>query len=254
MIGEVVASAALALVPSTGAARPPVALVATPSHLVLQGNARAAVRVTNSGARPVVVDVSRAGFALNQRGRPLIARTGGARSAARWLTFRPAHFAVAPHAGVLLVVASKLPRHAEPGDHDALVLLLTRPLVKARVAVRLRMGVVVVVRAPGKVVRRLELRRLRVARRGHERALELVVANRGNVTESLGRTRAVVSFARSGRRVAALVARSRDVRPRTSGIVEFPLRRLPHGWMRARIMIPAQSGRRVLQRTFRIRL
>jgi hypothetical protein len=98
------------------------------------------------------------------------------------------------------------------------------------------------------------LRRLRVARRGHERALELVVANHGNVTESLGRPRAVVSFARSGRRVAALVARSRDVRPRTSGIVEFPLRRLPHGWMRARIMIPAQSGRRVLQRTFRIRL
>ena len=254
MIAEAISHAALALVLGTSAARPPVGLVATPSHVVLEGNEHAAVRVTNSGARPVVVEVSRAGFALNQRGRPVVAPSSGARSAARWLTFRPAHFSVAPHAAVSLVVGSRLPRRAEPGDHDALVLLLTRPLVSARVAVRLRMGVVVVVRAPGKIVRRLELRALHARRRGRGRALDLVVANRGNVTESLGRTRAVVSLERSGLRVATLVARSRDVLPRTSGIVEFPIRRSPHGWMRARIVVPAQSGRKVLQRTFRIRL
>jgi hypothetical protein len=253
MIG-VVSNAALALVLSTGAARPPVALVAAPAHLMLDGSARAAVRVANSGTKPVVVDVTRAGFALNQRGRPLIVRNARARSAAPWLTFRPPRFALAPAASVSLLVTSKLPRRAEPGDHDALVLLSTRPLVRARVAVRLRMGVVVVVRAPGKVVRRLELRALRVARRGRKRALELVVANRGNVTESLVRARAVVSLARSGRHVATVVARNREVRPRTSGIVDFLLSRSPHGWMRARIVVPATRGRARLLRTYRIRL
>ena len=261
MTGAAVGSASLALVlalvpasAGAGAARSPVALVAVPAHLALDGTARASVRVTNSGTKPVEVVASRAGFALDLRGRPLIARSDGARSAAQWLTFRPGRFALEPRASISLVVASKLPRHAEPGDHDALVLLSTRPVRHARVAVRLRMGVVVVVRAPGNVVRRLELRGLRVARRGHGRALELVVANRGNVTESLRRARAVVTRARSGRRVATLVARSRELRPRTSGIIEFRLRGRPHGWMTARVLIPAEPGRSRLQRTFRIRL
>lgn len=252
---DIVSHAALALVLGTSAARPPVALVAAPAHLTLEGSARAAVRVTNSGTKAVVVDVTRAGFALSQRGRPLIVRSPRARSAAPWLTFRPGRFTLAPGASAALLVTSRLPQRAEPGDHDALVLLSTRRLVKARVAVRLRMGVVVVVRAPGKVVRRLELRALRVARRGRKRALELVVANRGNVTEALVRVRAVVSLARSGRRVATLVARSRDVRPRTSGIADFTLRPMAsHGWMRARIVVPANNGRARLLRTYRIRL
>jgi hypothetical protein len=250
-------SVALALVPASsgaGAARPPVALVAAPARLVLEGSTHASVRVTNSGTKPVVIVVSRAGFALDLRGRPLIAGSGGARSAARWLTFRPARFALGPRASVSLVVTSKLPPRAEPGDHDALVLLSTQPLRKARVAVCLRMGVVVLVRAPGEVVRRLELRGLRVARRGRGRALELVVANRGNVTESLARARAVVSRTRSGRRVATLVARSRELRPRTSGILEFRFRGRPRGRMTARIVVPAEPGRSRLQRTYRIRL
>jgi hypothetical protein len=257
MIGAVVGSSVLALVPASagaGTVRPPVALAAVPARLTLEGTTRSAVRVTNWGTKPVIVVVSRAAFALDLRGRPLIARRGGARSAAGWLTFRPGRFALGPRATTSLVVTSKLPKRAEPGDHDALVLLSTRPLRRARVAVRLRMGVVVVVRAPGKVVRRLELRGLHVARRGRSRALELVVANRGNVTESLVRARAVVSRARGGRRVGTLVAGNRDLRPRTSGIVEFRLRGKPRGWMTTRVVIPAVPGRSVLQRTYRIRL
>jgi hypothetical protein len=257
MIRAVVGCSVLALVLASagaGADRSPVTLVAVPSHLTLDGTSRASVRVTNSGTKSVEVVASRAGFALDLRGRPLIARSYEARSAAQWLTFRPERFALAPRSSISLVVSSKLPRRAEPGDHDALVLLTSRPFRNARVAVRVRLGVVVVVRAPGKVVRRLELRALRVARRRYGRALELVIANRGNVTESLRRAHAVVSHARTGRRVATLVARSRELRPRTMGIVEFRLRGRPHGWMTARVVIPAESGRRRLQRTFRIRL
>jgi hypothetical protein len=260
MIGAVlgvVAAFVPALVPATtgaGAARPAVVLRASPARLALTGSTRAVVRVTNSGTKRVLVDVSRAGFALDLRGRPRIVRRGGARSAARWLTFRPTHFALRPRAGASLAVSSKLPRHAEPGDHDALVLLNTRPLAKGRVAVRLRIGLVVVVRAPGKVVRRLELHGLRVTKRGKRRALDVVIANRGNVTESLQGAHAVVSRAGSGRHIATLVASGRDLRPRTRAILEFRFRGRPRGVMTARVVAVAGPGRRVLRRTYRIRL
>jgi len=257
VVGCSVLALVLALVPASagaGAGGSPVALVAVPAHLTLDGSARASVRVTNSGTKSVEVVASRAGFALDLRGRPLIARSNGARSAAQWLTFRPGRFTLSPRSSLALVVSAKLPRRAEPGDHDALVLLTSRPFRNARVALRIRMGVVVVVRAPGKVVRRLELRALRVARRRHGRVLELAVANRGNVTESLRRAVAVISRGRSGRHIATLVARSRELRPRTRGIVEFRLRDGLRGWMTARVVIPAERGRSRLQRTFRIRL
>src|SRR5581483_4359423 len=105
---------------------------------------------------------SRAGFALSLRGRPRIARARGARSAAPWLKLRPSRFVLPAHTSATVVVSARIPRRAEPGDHDALVLLTTRPRAGARVAVRMRLGVLVVVRAPGRIVRRLELGRLRV--------------------------------------------------------------------------------------------
>ena len=256
MIGNLVRTSVVAFVAlapaSTGAARRPVALTAAPARVVLAGGTRATVRVTNSGTKRVLVDASRAGFALDLRGRPRIVRNGGVRSAARWLSLHPTRFGLAPHATASLIVAAKLPRRAEPGDHDALVLLSTRPLETSQVAVRLRVGVVVVVRAPGKVVRRLEVRALRVVRRGRRRALELVVANRGNVTESLKRLRA--ALVRRGHHIAVLVSVSRDLRPGTSGVVEFRLRARVHGWMTVRVAIPAAYGRSALRRTYRIRL
>jgi hypothetical protein len=260
-MGAVVRLAALVLVPAlvpaaagAGAAASPVVLTAAPARLDLAGSMRAVVRVTNSGTKRVLVDVSRAGFALDLRGRPRIARKGAARSASGWLTVRPAHFVLGPRATTSLAVESKLPKRAEPGDHDALVLLSTRPVSHARLAVRLRMGLVVVVRAPGTIVRRLELRRLRVARRGRRRALELIVVNRGNVTESLEHARAVVAATRSGRRLATLVADSRDLRPGTRSVLEFRFRGRPHGVMTASFVIYAEPGRRALRRTYRIRL
>ena len=84
---------ALMLVPaSAGAstARPPVALTASPAHVALAGSGRTTVRVRNAGTSQVVVDVTRAGFALDLRGRPrIVGRDAVARSAADWLSFRP---------------------------------------------------------------------------------------------------------------------------------------------------------------------
>ena len=246
---------ALASAPAgVGAAPKPVMLTAAPARIALTGSTRAAVRVTNSGANRVVVDVSRAGFALSLRGRPRIVGAGATRPAASWLKLQPMRLSLPPRTSASLLVSAVVPRDAEPGDHDALVLLTTHPRPDARVAVRVRLGVTVVVRAPGKVVRRLELLRLRLARRGHRRVLELRMANRGNVTETLVGVRATVSRPRARRRLAMLLAPRRELRPHTQGIVEFRLRRRLRGAVTAHVVVPAAGGRSAIRRTYRIRL
>ncbi|MCS7006260.1 MAG: hypothetical protein RMM28_01140 [Thermoleophilia bacterium] len=257
VIGASLVVLLLALAPASAGAsatRPPVALTATPAHVGLAGNARASVRIVNTGSARVVVDVRTAGFALDLRGRPRIVKASEVRrSAATWLRLRPRMLVLAPGAASSVSIASRLPRRAEPGDHDALVLFTTRQRVQDGVAVRMRVGVVVVVRAPGAVVRRLELGGLRVARSGRVRTLELVVANRGTVTESVTRDAIVVTLSRSGRRLARLTAVPRTLRPGTRGVVQFRCPARVSGALRASVEVRsgAPGG---FRRTYRIRV
>lgn len=247
--------AVVALVPASagaGAARPALALTATPAHVTLAGTSHATVRVANPGGRALVVDAGRAGFSLDLRGHPHVA-PGRGRAAARWLAVRPARFVLPPGGSRLLTVASRLPRRAEPGDHDALVLLATRPVRGAGVAVRVRIGIVVVVRAPGRVVRRVVVRQLRVHRLSHPRVLELVLANRGNVTESFARG-AIRLTLRRGRGRVTLRGAPRVLRPHTRGIVRFLLRRGLHGLSTARVTVATAQEGPTVARTFRLRL
>ena len=77
-------------------------------------------------------------------------------------------------------MTSHPPRHAEPGDHHALVLLTARVVGTAQVGVRTRIGVGVLVRMPGDIVRRIAVTGLSASRAKH--VLTLRLANRGNVT------------------------------------------------------------------------
>jgi len=247
--------AALVLAPASAGAsttRPPLGLTATPAHVALTGFGRATVRVTNPGASPVVVDVGRAGFALDLRGRPKVVSRGGAR-AASWLTVRPPRFVLAAGASLSLTVSSRLPRRVEPGDHDALVLLTTRPRRGSGVLVRMRIGIVVVVRAPGRIVRRLSLGPLRVRRERGSRILELDVRNRGNVTESLERGDVGLTLRRGSAEIRVR-AEPRDLRPRTGGIVQFRYRSALQGWATATARITGKPGRAVVFRTYRVKL
>jgi hypothetical protein len=239
---------------SASGARPPVALTASPSKLELPGTSQATVRVTNGGASRVVLDVGEAGFALDLRGRPrVVAQRASQRSAADWLAFRPRRLVLRPGASGSVMVASKVPARAEPGDHDALVLFTTRRLAADGLSVRIRMGVVVVVRAPGQIVRGIRARGLRVVRRGRARTLELSLVNRGNVTESFLRARALVSFERDGRRLARVRGEARELRPRTRGVLEFRYRGSMSGRVIAHVDVGSESGQ-VVRRAFRIRL
>lgn len=254
----VIALAALMLVPvpapaGAGTTRPPLGLTATPARLAIAGTGQASVRITNPGLGAVVVDVARAGFSLDLRGRPRLVARAGHRAATTWLTVRPARFVLPAGAARWVTVSSRPPRGAEPGDHDALVLLTTRPWRSAGVAVRMRIGVVVVVRAPGRVVRSVAVRGLRVRRAGRARTLELVVTNRGNVTETLDATRVRLFLQRHGAR-SSVRPETREVRPRTNGVVQFRYGGRLAGWVTARVRLALEPGRPSVSRTFRVKL
>jgi hypothetical protein len=236
----------------TSTARPAVALIASPARVTLLGSGQAVVRVRNTGSEQVVVDVVRAGFSLDLRGRPRIVPRGGARAADAWLSVRPRRLALFGGRSASLTVVARLPRRVEPGDHDALLVLTTRPRRAAGVAVRIRIGVLVVVRAPGRIVHRLELRSLRARKAGRTRLLELIVVNGGNVTETVTPGRVELLLRR--RRVnASLRPEPRELRPRTSGIVQFRYRGVLRGWVTARATISLAPGA-VTSRAYRLRL
>jgi hypothetical protein len=241
---------ALAAPAVTGAASPPpVALIASPSHVDLKGSAHAPVTVTNSGSRPVVVDVARAGFALDLRGRP---RAVVRRSS--WLAVGPRRLTLAPGATAALTVSAHVPRRAQPGDHSELVLLTSRPPTRRGLPVRLRLGVVVVVRAPGKVVRRVSAISLRVRRVGRARVLGLLLANRGTVTESVGGPCTVLWLNRRGRILVRLRAAERRILPRTRGLVELVYRGRLRGQLRATSPPPTPGCPRIRSPRFVLRL
>ena len=246
-LAVVIALAAPAL--AGAAVPPPVALVVSPSHVALSGSARAPVTVTNTGTRPVVVDVARAGFALDLRGRP--------RAVSRrlsWLAVGPRRLTLAPGATATLTVSAHVPRRAQPGDHSELVLLTSRPPTRRGLPVRLRLGVVVVVRAPGKIVRRMSAISLRVRRAGTARILGLLLANRGIVTESVGGPCTVLWLHRRGRILARLRADERRILPHTRGLVELVYRGRLRGRLQATSPPPAPGCPRIHSPRFRLRL
>lgn len=251
---------ALVLVPapagagtSSGTAVPELALTATPARLAFAGSGTATVRVANTGPRSIRVHVGRAGFALDLRGRPRVVQQTGPRAAVSWLRIGPARFVIPAGASRQVQVSARLPAGAEPGDHDALLLLTTRPESPARVAVRMRIGVVVVVRAPGRVVRRIVLAALRSRSAGAARRVELRLANRGNVTERLARGSVRVRLTR-GRAVALLSVEPRELRRRSTGVVEIAYRGPLRGWVTARVVVARDRDRPLVSRTFRVKL
>ena len=85
--------ALVALILATAAASIPgaaagggIGLSASPLRLTLRGASTAAITVRNPGRRPLLVDVSRAGFARSLHGKPQVR---SARGVAGWLRLRP---------------------------------------------------------------------------------------------------------------------------------------------------------------------
>jgi hypothetical protein len=215
------------------------AISVSPVHIRLTGAARRTITITNAGNAAASVDARAASFALDPRGKPRIAREQ--QPAAGWLLLQPRRLVLAPGGTAVVSVSSAAPASARPGDHPAVVLFTTRPARAARVAIRMRIGVVVFVRVAGRIVHRVELGALRVQRR----ILEAVVANRGNVVE---RTHVRIVFLRGGHVLERLRAVARTLLPHSHGTVRLRYSGRLRGWVTARVEVG------VVRRGFHIRL
>lgn len=200
----------------------PVELAVSPPRLVVAAGETRAIRVTNLGAGGAVIAASPAGYRIALRGRPVVLAANTA------VTLQPRTLALAP--GEAATVAVTAPDPVAPGDHATLVLLSRSPLDR-RLGVRIRIGVLVLVRGPGRIVHRV----VATAIRSRGRALELWLRNDGNVAERLDRSTVHVRL-----RCPARVE-PRELLPRSRGIVILRAAcRVPVGSM----AIVRASGRR----------
>ncbi len=144
---------------------------------------------------------------------------------------------------------------ARPGDHALVVLLTTRLPTGRALLAHLRIGVVVDLRVPGPVVRRLAVGGLRVERHRRDVRFELSVANRGNLDEWLARRRLELSLVGHGRILARLHGEPRRLLARTRGLVEARYTGRIRGPVKVVVaLVGPRPGVNVLRRTFRIRL
>ena len=207
------------------------ALAVSPARATLVAPASKAIEVRNVGSGNAVVDVrSRAGS---------------------WLRIRPAHFAL--RAGARGVFTVRAGTGARPGDHELLVLLLARPAGSSRIPVRMRLGVRLRVRTPGRLVRHVVVRGLHLRGRAGARVLEITVANAGNVTERL--RGATVTIARRGRNISRLRARAfRDVVPGARALIQLRYAGRARGWVTALVAIRLGEMAQPVRHRYRLRL
>ena len=197
------ALAAVVLVPASagaGTARPPLALTATPAHVALdrlrpgvdpRHEPRPEPGRRRRRTRRILARPARAAEGRRTRRRP-----------SRGVVARRASGAPRAPAGGSrsLTVSSRLPGRTEPGDHDALVLLTTRPR-------RVRASPCACASASSSSFALLagscgdwRCTTSGLVVRAGARILELLVVNRGNMTETLGRGRVQLSLQRGAAR------------------------------------------------------
>jgi hypothetical protein len=218
-----------------------VALAVSPARLAFTAPGSRRVTLRNDGAARAVVDVAQAPAGRGTR-------------YADWLDIAPTHLALRPHEVGLLTVRADRPANAEPGAHQLLVLLTTRPLDGSRVDARLRLGVRVSVRFAGPIVRSLTLGALLVRLHQQVRMILVSVRNRGNVTVPL-RGRVTASLLRVGRVPTPLTASSRGALPpgaRTTLSLRY--RGRLRGALTLVVRVRLAPIRRIVERRYRVRL
>ena len=228
-------AAAVALALAAIAPAPPrPALTASPGRVVLDDSANAEVHV--AAPRGVeLVDVALAPYTLDLRGRPHL---GGAGRTPRWVTARPSSLRVGAR-GANVTLSATPPRGAAPGDRPFALVLTTRGTRGRGVAVRLRIGVLVLAHVPGEVVRRLVIGPLHVRRAGRTRLLELAIRNAGNVVERLASGRVVLVVLWRGHVVARLRPPGRELLPHSRALVSARFRGTLRGQATVRVTLGA---------------
>jgi len=239
----VAAAAAPAATPPGPAARPVASLSVTPAHVTLLGRSPQLLAVHNDGAVRVQVSVRPTSFDFDAYGNAEIApeRTP-ARSADTWLAVQPSGLVLAPGAERRLRVEARPPPRAAAGDHHALILLSANTPGARGITIRTRIGVLVLVRVPGRIVRQVALGRVWVDGGARARRIVVTTINRGNIAERLLSGQLTVALRRAGRVVTLAHGLPRDLLPQTRGVAVVPLRASLRGPFTAVVRVAAQPG------------
>lgn len=217
----------------------PVALTVSPAHAVLFAPTSRTLQVSNLGAEQVAVDV-----AWRSLGRGIAPN--------RWLSIAPRRLVLRSGRRALLTVRAG--PGATPGDHHLLVLVTGRPVNRTRIAVQLRLGVRVHIRAPGQLIHRLAIEGLRTRRFKSKRAMLVSLANRGNVTEQL-RGRLTVTLINRNRVISRLrLGRFRELYPGARAVVALPYTGRARGVVTAVVILRLGAHRQPLVRRYRLSL
>jgi hypothetical protein len=221
--------------------RPRVALAGSPARLALAAPGSRTLKLRNSGAEQVAVDVTR---------RPL----GPQPAAKTWLQITPARVVLRSGESTTLTLRANPPRRAEPGEHHVLVLLTTRPLRGGRVNVQVRLGVRIRMVVPGRIVRAAALGGLHLRRSRNARFMFVSVTNRGSVTVPL-RGRVTVLLLRRGQRLARLTPRGRRALvPGARTVLAVRYGGRVRGLLTAVVRIRFGPGVHAVERRYRVRL
>jgi hypothetical protein len=216
-----------------------VALAVSPARAVLRAPASRTLELSNFGMSPVSVAVG--WRSLGQRNGP-----------SRWFTIAPRRLVLRSGAHTVLTVRAG--PGASPGDHRVLVFVTGRPVNRKNLAVRLRVGVRLHIRAPGKLVHQIALNGIRALRFRLHRALRVSVANRGNVTEQL-RGRLTVTLVARNRVLSRLrFGRFRELYPGTRALIELRYAGRARGVVTAIVTVRLGAHVRPLERRYRLLL
>jgi hypothetical protein len=211
------------------AAAQPAALTVSPARAVLLAPASRTLQLGNLGTERMAVDV--AWKSLGPHGAPN-----------RWLTIAPRRLVL--RGGARTVLAVRAGPGASPGDHHVVVFVTGRPVDGPRVAVQLRLGVRLRIRAPGRLVRRIAVQGLRARRLRGKHTLVVSVANRGNVTEQL-RGRLTVTLVSHGRVISRLrFGRFRELFPGARGVLALPYAGNARGLVTALVKVRGSPSER----------
>jgi hypothetical protein len=238
-VASAFALAAIAPSSADAVSAPPVALTVSPARAVLRKPTSRTLELSNLGLDSVAVAVG-----WKSLGQPI--------GPSRWFTIAPRRLVLRSGAHTVLTVRAG--PGASPGDHHLLVFVTGRSVDRNSVAVQLRLGVRLRIRAPGRLVHRIRLTGLRARHSQRRRELLVSVTNRGNVTEQL-RGRLTVTLVTHTRVFSRLrLGRPRELYPGARAVVVLPYSGRARGIVTAIVTVRLGAHVPPLERSYRLLL
>lgn len=187
------------------------------------------VTLSNSSGSKVSIKAGAKDFvAAGEEGKPrFVSEEQSPWSMSRWIKARPARFELQPGERRKIRVIIKVPKDAEPGGHYAAALFSSTPSKGGQTGVVARLGSLILLRVPGKIVEKGRITSLIVPRLIERGPIDIRLRfeNEGNVhIKPKGKLRI---WRLRGRETAALDVGGENVLPKSTRLFETKWKKVP---------------------------